>query len=136
MKAESADWVPFLEDGARYHRTAQGSVRRPEVFTPAIIQNVAAMGIEKYFMAIFLRRGTLPRNHTLSDLMKEASSFLIIEPDLAETLRFMDSLQRICSIDDYSIETPSESDVPRFLSALDAVARLAERELSLAGLPN
>jgi HEPN domain-containing protein len=94
------------------------------------------MGIEKYFMAIFLRRGTLPRNHTLSDLMKEASSFLIIEPDLAETLRFMDSLQRICSIDDYSIETPSESDVPRFLSALDAVARLAERELSLAGLPN
>lgn len=129
MKGEMADWNTFYTEGKGYHRTAQGSVRRPEVFTPGIIQNLAAMGIEKYFMAIFMHRGMLPRNHTMTDLIAEAKEHFTIDSTLEQTLLYMDSLQRICSMDDISITEPAPSDVPRFLSALDTVAALAEREL-------
>lgn len=125
MASELADWRAFLEEGRRYHRTAQGGVRRPDVFTPAIIQNIAAMGIEKYFMSIFMKRGTLPRNHTMTDLLEEAASFMIIPGDVEATLRYMDSLQRICSMDDFQISTPRTEDVPRFIEALDSLAAMA-----------
>jgi hypothetical protein len=129
MKSELADWEAFFNEGLSYHKTAQRSVRRPEIFTPEIIQNIVAMGIEKYFMAIFMHRGSLPRNHTMTDLFSEANSFLQIPEDLSKTLLYMDSLQRICSIDDFSIEKPKTTDVPRFLSALEGVALLAAESL-------
>jgi len=139
MKAELADWETFYKDGKHFHQTAQGSVRRPEVFTPSIIENIAAMSIEKYFMAFFMHRGSLPRNHTLLDLVEEAQKLISMDPVLVESLKYMDSLQRICSVFEYTIIPPSQSDVPRFLETLDAVARLVGPELdsvlSLAGKP-
>ena len=139
MKAELADWETFYTEGKHFHQTAQGSVRRPEVFTPSIIENIVAMSIEKYFMAFFMHRGSLPRNHTLLDLVEEAQKMISIDPVLVESLKYMDSLQRICSVFDYTIIPPERSDVPRFLETLDAVARLVGPELdsvsSLAGKP-
>jgi len=129
MKSELSDWETFFDEGKRYHKTAQRSVRRPEVFTPDIVQNIAAMGIEKYFMAIFMHRGILPRNHTMTDLIEEAGKFLPIRDDLDATLRYMDSLQRICSINDIEIRSPEPSDVPRFIEAVTMVAELAGKEL-------
>lgn len=129
MVNEMVDWKAFLTEGRSYHRTAQGSVRRPEVFTPEITQNLVAMGIEKYFMAMFMHRGMLPRNHTMVDLIAEAKGYFDIDPEIEKTLNYMDSLQRICSMDDFSIVAPNKEDVPVFLAALDSVARLAETEL-------
>ncbi|MBN1615965.1 MAG: hypothetical protein JW875_01535 [Spirochaetales bacterium] len=129
MVSELADWKTFLMEGNKFHRTAQGSVRRPEVFTPAIIQGIAAMGIEKYFMAIFAHRGMLPRNHTMGDLLEEASDFLSISAETEATLRYMDSLQRICSMDDFSIIDSTKADIPRFLAALDELQTIAESDV-------
>ena len=130
MVSELADWKTFLEEGKKFHRTAQGSVRRPDVFTPAIIQNVAALGIEKYFMAVFAKRGMLPRNHTMTDLLEEAQGFITLSGETEQTLRYMDSLQRICSMDDFSIADPLPEDVPRFLEALDELQTLAENGIA------
>lgn len=133
MTDERADWAVFFDEGRAYHRTAQRSVRRPTVFTPAIIQGVAAMSIEKYFMALFLRRGSLPRNHTLRDLVEETRDFARIDPSLEETLLFMDSLQRICSLDHFEVVEPSVADVPRFIDAVDRVAAFVEAEIGAMG---
>jgi hypothetical protein len=128
MKGEMADWKAFLLEGQGYHRTAQGSVRRPEVFTPAIIHNLAGMSIEKYFMAMFMHRGIMPRNHTMRDLLEEAKPLFEIDDVLEKTLLYMDSLQEICSLEAYSITPPKPEDVPDFLAAVQSVARLAEKE--------
>ncbi len=133
MVNEMVDWEVFLKEGRSYHRTAQGSVRRPEVFTPGIIQNLVAMGIEKYFMALFMKRGMLPRNHTMQDLLAEADGLFEINEETRKALLRMDELQRICSIDDFAIIEPTREDVPRFLAALDAIAALAERETGSIG---
>lgn len=129
-----ADWISFYEEGKSLHRTAQGSVRRPEVFTPTIILNIAAMSIEKYFMAIFRHRNTLPRNHAMRDLLDEARPFIPISGDLEATLLYMDSLQSICGLDTYRVEAPRAEDVPRFIEAIDEVALLSRAELGEGAL--
>jgi HEPN domain-containing protein len=126
---ENKAWQEFMEDGKAFHRTARGSLKRPEVFTPELVQNIAAMGIEKYFMAIFAHRGLLPRNHTMGDLLDEAKTFMAIPEDLEASLRYFDSLQAICSMDDFMITKPAPEEAPRFVEAIDRVAELAEQEL-------
>jgi hypothetical protein len=124
-------WKQFFEEGRGFHKTARGSVKRPQVFTPEIVQNIAGMGIEKYFMAIFTHRGILPQNHTMQDLLAEAKLFLNVPGEFEETLLYMDELQSICSVFDFKITKPEAGDVPRFLAALDTIALLAERELGV-----
>ncbi|MDR3248364.1 MAG: hypothetical protein LBT39_06220 [Treponema sp.] len=124
------EWKKFFDEGRAYHKTARGSLKRPQVFTPEIVQNIAAMGIEKYFMAIFLHRGTLPQNHTMEDFICEVKAFLPLPAALEESLRYFDSLQQICSIDNYKVVKPKDDDGPRFIDAIDRVARLAELELA------
>jgi len=129
MKSQLADWNTFYSEGKSYHKTAQGSVRRPEVFTPGIIHNLAAMSIEKYFMAIFMHRGSLPRNHTMADLVWEAKRLFPIDPELERILLHMDELQSICSIEHFKITEPEAGDVPDFIKAVEMVASLAAREI-------
>jgi inactivated superfamily I helicase len=124
------EWKSFYEEGRAFHKTAKGGLGRPEVFTPEIIQNIAAMAIEKYFMAVFTRRGILPRNHTMGDFLEEAKVFMSLPADLEETLRYMDSLQNICSVFDFKITKPEPADAPRFIEAIDTLALLAEREIA------
>jgi hypothetical protein len=130
------EWERFYEDGQGFHRTVRGSVKRPEVFTPELIQGIAAMGIEKYFMAIFTHRGLLPRNHTMGDLVAEAKTFLSLPADLEESLLYFDSLQSICSIDDIRIVKPKPGDVELFMDAIDRVALLAAQEVADAADTN
>jgi hypothetical protein len=130
MDNRTPEWKKFFDEGQAYHKTARGSLKRPQVFTPEIVQNIAAMGIEKYFMAIFVHRGTLPRNHTMEDFIYEVKGFLTLPADLEESLRYFDSLQQICSIDNYKIVKPEVTDVPRFVDAINQVALLAEQELA------
>jgi hypothetical protein len=128
MNKQKGGWEQFFKEGREFHRTVLGSLKRPGVFTPEIIQNIAAMGIEKYFMAIFVHRGMLPRNHTMSDFVEETRSFMPLPEELEASLLYFDSLQSICSFDNFKITKPSPGDVDRFVNTINQVAALAERE--------
>jgi hypothetical protein len=132
MNERKESWEQFLEDGRGFHRTVLGGLRRPGVFTPELIQNIAAMGIEKYFMAIFTRRGLLPRNHTMRDFVEEAASFMTLPESLEASLLYFDSLQNICSFEDFRITKPAPADVTRFVDTINQVAKLAEEEIGVA----
>jgi HEPN domain-containing protein len=123
------DWQEFLEDGRAFHRTARGSLKRPEIFTAELVQNIAAMGIEKYFMALFAHRGSLPCSHTMYDLLNEAKKFMTIPEELEASLRYFDSLQSICSMEHFMITKPDRDEAPRFVEAIDRMAALVEQEL-------
>jgi hypothetical protein len=132
MNERKENWEQFLEDGRGFHRTVLGGLRRPGVFTPELIQNIAAMGIEKYFMAIFTRRGLLPQNHTMRDFVEEAGSFMVLPVGLEASLLYFDSLQNICSLDNFTITKPAPGDIARFVDAINQVAKLAEEEIGVA----
>ena len=126
MTLALSDWEEFYRDGKSFHKRTRMSINQSQIFTPTLIQNLAAMSIEKYFMAIFMSRGFLPRNHTMFDLVEEIKQIVPIAPGLEETLLYMDSLQQICSIDNIKITLPKKEDVPQFLAAVDQVEFLAD----------
>jgi len=130
---ELPDWEKFYQEGLGFHTTVLGSLKRPDIFSPSLVQNVAAMSIEKYFMAIFMSHGTLPKNHTMADFLEEAENLFPIDPELQETLLYMDSLQQICSVEKFKITAPKAADVPRFVSAVNQVASLAEKLCPVGG---
>jgi hypothetical protein len=135
MDKQKKDWEQFYDEARGFHRTVRGSLKRPEVFTAELIQNIAAMGIEKYFMSIFTHRGLLPRNHTMGDFVEEAKAFMELPEKLEAALLYFDSLQSICSIDNISIVKPLPEDISRFTEAIDEVALLADKELASSPLP-
>jgi hypothetical protein len=130
MEKTKKDWEQFLEEGRGFRRTVLGALKRPEIFTPSLIQNIAAMGIEKYFMAIFTRRGLLPRNHTMTDFVEEMKPLKPLPEELEKKLLYFDTLQSICSIDDFRITKPGPEDVDCFVQTIDQVASLAEAEIA------
>lgn len=86
MALTLSDWEEFYRDGKSFHKRTRISVDQPQIYTPVLIQNLAAMSIEKYFMAIFMSRGFLPRNHTMSDFVEEIKQIIPIAPGLEEIL--------------------------------------------------
>jgi hypothetical protein len=123
------NWMDFMTEGRGFHRTAAGAVKRPAVFTPGIVQNLCAMAIEKYFMAVFMLHGKLPANHTMQDMLVEGRALLGIPEELERKLLRMDELQQICSIEHFKIIEPGLEEVGDFLEALKAVGAIAEQEV-------
>lgn len=123
-------WVVFYRDGCAFERTARGAVHRAHVFTPEILQNLVAMAIEKYFMAICLKRGQLPYNHTMADLLEAMKDKIVIPDETQKTLLYMDQLQQICSVELFHIEKPRAEDVSRFIDALTVVSELIQQEFA------
>jgi hypothetical protein len=87
------------------------------------------MAIEKYFMAVLMKRGLMPFNHTMTDLLQAAEGIVPLSSRLRKTLFYMDELQQICSLDHFEITQPTTGDVADFLEAVNEVAETAQRTL-------
>jgi len=122
------DWKKMYEAGAGYRKTAHSAQLRSAVFTPSLIRNICAMGIEAYFMAVFMQRGTLPHNHTMRDLLDDAEKIISIDPALKETMLKIDDQMQLCSLDNIKMVDASAEDALLFIKAIDDVAAIAERE--------
>ncbi|MDR1956871.1 MAG: hypothetical protein LBQ30_08465 [Treponema sp.] len=127
-KEEKKEWQRFYEEGQGFHRAIRGRLKR--LSTPALVQNIAALGIEKYFMALCLRRGRLPLNHTMGDLLAEVKTFMALPADLEASLHYFDALQSICSLEVIPVQKPTQEDLLRFMDAIDRIALLTEQELT------
>jgi len=130
MYDDKLTWQHFYQDGKAYHKTSVGAASRPRIFTPDIMLNLIGMAIEKYLMAVFLRRGTLPDNHTMFDLIAALKPEELAEP-VKQTMLEMDNMQQICLVDHIEIRHPEPEDITRFLQALDSVAKFAGGELEV-----
>ncbi len=126
---EEIEWKKFQDDGRAFHKTARGAQKRPLIFTTEIRLNIIGMAIEKYLMAIFLHHGTLPDNHTMHDLVAGMNRLEPLPAEVETALFEMDDLQQICSPDEFKIHKPTEEEITRFLSALETIAAITEREL-------
>jgi len=115
---EDSSWEEFIEEGARYLKTAvNGARQRSQVFTPEIVYNLVAMSIEKYVMGFLFQKKLLPENHTLRDLMDALRQASELPDDLYESVTGLDRFQEICSLAAYHREVPDKSDVETFITA-------------------
>ena len=67
-------------------------------------------------MAFLMKNGDLAENHTMADLLRALQLHLGNLPDLAEKLLYLDTFQEICSLDNFTINVPSEEDVVKMLA--------------------
>ena len=125
-------WQTFLSEGNQFLATAvNGHKNRQQVFTSEILYNLVGMGIEKLVMAILMKSGNLPYNHTMHDLVDSMEDFLPgqLTPFAAE-LRALDGFQEICDIDSYNITPPTMDEIARMLHLAKEVQSVVFKELT------
>ncbi len=128
------DWDKMYKAGKQYQKRAHSSLKNPAIFTPSIIRNIVAMGIESYFMGIFMHQGILPRNHTMQDLLYDAKKLFTIDPALEKIMLKIDDQMQLCSLENFKLKDASSDDLTEFLQAIDMTADIADRELADADI--
>ena len=120
-------WEEFLREGNQFLATANNAhAQRKEPFTTAILYNLVAMAMEKLIMALLMKSGKLPYNHTMHDLVEAIDKFLPGElAGLGEGLKRLDGFQDICDMESYSISPPTMGQIGGMLTlALEVQARV------------
>lgn len=119
-------WQEFLHEGKQFLKTADNAyANNRKAFTAEILYNLVAMAIEKLIMALLMKSGNLPYNHTMHDLVESMDEFL---PEtlkgLGDKLKALDAFQEICDKESYTIITPSMSEVSRMIDLAKEVQTL------------
>jgi len=120
-------WEDFLREGNQFLATANNAyVQRRPAFTTVILYNLLAMAIEKLIMALLMKSGNLPYNHTMHDLVEAIDEFLPGElAGLGEELKRLDGYQDICDVESYSISPPTMGQIGGMLTlTLEVQARV------------
>ena len=120
-------WEEYLREGKQFLATANNAyIQRKEPFTTPILYNLVAMAIEKLIMALLMKNGKLPYNHTMHDLVEAIDEFLPGELEgLGAELKAWDGFQDICDIESYSITPPTMGQIGGMLTlALKVQARV------------
>jgi hypothetical protein len=96
----------ILKEGEGYFQVVCKSHHRPLVFTPEIVHNLLGMALEKFAMVILMRAGTMPDNHTFSDLLRELKAQIPVRPAIEAALLAMDEESDLCSLEIRKVHIP------------------------------
>ena len=111
------NWQDYRRDGEKFLHTATAAHdKQKKAFSTDTLYNITCMAIEKLIMAFLMKNGDLADNHTMADLLRALQLHLGDIPELAEKLMYLDTFQDICSLDNFTINVPSEDDVVRMLA--------------------
>ena len=126
-----AGWQQFLGEGNEFLATASKAFAlERKAFTPEILYNLVAMAIEKLIMAMLMKSGNLPYNHTMHDLVDSMNDFLPGElMNLGDELKALDAYQEICDVESYSINPPAMAEVAMMLELAGAVQTLTMKSI-------
>lgn len=129
-EAPSPDWVTWLNNGDQYFKAAtpQGKKSR---FGTDLRYNLLSMSLEGYIMAISGYYRMLPDNHTYTDLMDGLERVIPVDASLKARILKHESIQSICSIEDYHRSHPSEEVLKELKEAIAEIAGIAHQTCSL-----
>lgn len=124
-------WQEFLGEGNEFLATASNAFGlQRKAFTPEILYNLVAMSIEKLIMAMLMKSGNLPYNHTMHDLVDSMNDFLPGKlMNLGDELKALDAYQEICDVESYSIKPPAMTEVAMMLDLAAAVQTLTMKSI-------
>ncbi len=111
------NWQDYRSDGEKFLNTAtQAHEKKKKAFSTDTLYNITCMAIEKLIMAFLMKNGDLAENHTMADLLRALQLHLGDVPELAEKMMYLDTFQEICSLDNFTINIPTEKDVIKMLA--------------------
>ncbi len=111
-------WQEFLHEGQQFLATAsRAHIAGKKAFTTEILYNLVAMAIEKLIMAMLMKSGNLPYNHTMHDLVESMEEVMPGRlQGLGEELKSLDAFQEICDQDEYHIKVPTQTEVSKMIN--------------------
>ncbi len=120
------DWMTWLNNGDSYFKAAtpKGKTVR---FGTDLRYNLLSMSLEGYVMAISGFHNLLPDNHTFTDLMAALERVIPLDPDLKARVLKHESIQNICSLEDYHRSHPSEKVLTELRQAVEQIAGIAHQ---------
>lgn len=121
---ESMNWQTWLENGDQYLKAATPKGQESR-FRGDVRYNLLAMAFESYAMAISDHAGTLPYNHTFTDLVDAIDPLVNLPGELKERILAYEDVQSICSIDAYHRGCPDKDGLDDLKGALEKVRRIA-----------
>lgn len=127
--AKPLEWQKYFREGSQFLDLAAKGAQKREKFDGEALYNILAMAIEKHFMALFLAKKYMPEGHTLQDLLSAATQFVEVDMELIKGLTFMDSMQDICSVDDFTKQEPTDGEIEMMVKIAHRVKNCVEEEL-------
>lgn len=126
MAIITLEWRTWMKHGDQYLKafTNYGANSR---FNTEIQYNLLSMSLEAYIMAILDFHGTMPDNHTYTDLMNAVEGVINIDYNLKKRILKFESIQSICSIEKYHTEKPSNEDIIELREAIQEIGELAHQ---------
>jgi HEPN domain-containing protein len=118
----------FYGEAQQYLRTAKRGLLRPQIFTPTILYNITALAFEKYCMAFLSAHGRLPDGHTLMNLAEAVGQRVELDVQTFDKIRYFDSLQHICFLEQYNRNALTPDDIRGFLALVDDVVERMEAQ--------
>lgn len=125
-------WEEFREEGRAFLRTAAAAHDKGKrAFTPEILYNIVAMAIEKMVMAVLMRQGAMPYNHTMRDLVEAMEQHLpdAMTPELRNGLLALDHFQDICALDSFTVVAPRQEEIPAMLALAQSLEVLVNETI-------
>lgn len=111
------NWRDYRRDGEQFLHTATAAYsKKKKAFSTDTLYNVTCMAIEKLIMAFLMKNGDLADNHTMADLLRALQLHLGDIPELKEKLMYLDTFQEICSLENFTIQIPTQEDVVKMLA--------------------
>ncbi|MFQ3578851.1 MAG: hypothetical protein SNJ71_01760 [Bacteroidales bacterium] len=124
------NWQTWIVQGDQYLKSATPKEGKKSVFGPDIRYNLLSMSLEAYIMAILDVHRNLPENHTYTDLMSALETVIEIDENLKNRILKYENIQSICSIDKYSITTPTNEELDDLHGAIVEISRIAHEVVS------
>ena len=125
------EWQHYYKEGSQFLDLAAAGLHNRQKFNGEALYNIIAMAIEKHFMALLLSKNSMPEGHTLKDLLAAAAHFITVDMELIKGLDFMDSLQEICSVDEFTIREPTQEELTRMVEIAWSVKKSVLQELPI-----
>lgn len=85
----------------------------------SLVFNVASVAIECYLLAACSYHGEIPFNHNYNSLMNTVERVIEFDPQLSASIRSLDEIFGICSIEEYHHGVPTENDAEKVLKICD-----------------
>ncbi|MBU1172105.1 MAG: hypothetical protein KKD44_21330 [Proteobacteria bacterium] len=117
------DSINWFKEGCQFLTAASGKKKK---FNRSIRYNLLGMAFEKFVMAILIHHGTLPDNHTFSDLLIGLEKVCQVEPDMKKTILRLESAQQICSFTDCFQRELGDEDIDIMKGVMEKVKVIAE----------
>lgn len=124
--SDSPDWMTWLNNGDLYFKAATPKGEKSR-FGTDLRYNLLSMSLEGYVMAISGYHKLLPDNHTYTDLMDGLDRVIPVDASLRARILKHESIQSICSIEDYHRSHPSEEVLEELKEAISELAVIAHQ---------